>query len=374
MSDGQRPTRQWVVTINGVEKIRLSPGESIEIGRKPIRPLPDDGMVRLEVQDQTKSMSKRHASFVVEEDGQAHLRDMGSTNGSYVVQADGDLIRLPEDNDYSLQHDSERFQFGDVLVDFTQIEDVEPDADDEPAEQVPDLFSYAQDEDEAAQEPDEADLSVDDILDLRAGEPTGVFHAENVRSRISALHDQVVDLRQQDAAEPIFEQEAVSEEVEQVPVVEEEAQPEVFDGNEPMVEDDVEPQFQPLGAAQLQDEEQERQAAVEEIERSAAEPQSQTYKPAFEPGSVFDKVSKGDFDAQEQVIEVDGMTSDDAKNSTDFALQFEMAKHNQLLPFLAMNPSLYDDLYAWLSAQGNDDIDSALQKNEGYREYLAAQE
>lgn len=109
----------------------------------------------------------------------------------------------------------------------------------------------------------------------------------------------------------------------------------------------------------------------QEIEVDSADDE-QTYRPAFEPGSVFDRVAKGEYGNQEEVIEVDGMSSDDAKRTSDFALQFEMAKHTQLLPFLAMNPALYDDLYAWLSAQGNEDIDEALQANEGYREYLNA--
>ena len=132
--------------------------------------------------------------------------------------------------------------------------------------------------------------------------------------------------------------------------------------------------FQPLGAvelARMAQQEQEMAGERQEIEVSSADAE-QTYRPAFEPGSVFDRVAKGEYGNQEEVIEVDGMSSDDAKRTSDFALQFEMAKHTQLLPFLAMNPALYDDLYAWLSAQGNEDIDEALQANEGYREYLNA--
>lgn len=49
-----------------------------------------------------------------------------------------------------------------------------------------------------------------------------------------------------------------------------------------------------------------------------------------------------------------------------------MARHPELLPFLAMNPSLYDDLYTWLAAQGNADIDEALSKNAGYEDYRKA--
>ncbi|BDR52397.1 hypothetical protein KIM372_03040 [Bombiscardovia nodaiensis] len=374
MSDGQRPTQQWVVTINGAEKIRLSPGQSIEIGRKPLRPLADDGMVRLEVQDPGKSMSKRHASFAVGEDGKARLKDLGSTNGSYVVQEDGDLIRLPEDNEYVLQHSAERFQFGDVLVDFAQVQEPSEEAADQSSDEVPDLFAYAKDEDQAAQEPDEANLSVDDILDLRAGEPTGIFHAERVRSRISALHDQVVEQHQEQPETPVEAEESEEQAPVQEAASDERAaaankEEQIDEARQEEAEDQL--QFEPLGAAELQREQAEQEEARQEAQ-TTGELDQQAFKPAFEPGSVFEKVSQGDFANDNQTIEVDGMTSEDAKNTTDFSLQFEMAKHSQLLPFLAMNPSLYDDLYAWLSAQGNADVDSALEKNEGYREYLAA--
>ena len=96
------------------------------------------------------------------------------------------------------------------------------------------------------------------------------------------------------------------------------------------------------------------------------------YTPAFEPGSVFDRVSKGELKAQEPVVEVDGLTSDDAKTTQDFSTQFEIARHPELLAFLAMNPYLYDDMYAWLAARGEADIDEALSHNKGYQEYREA--
>ena len=66
-------------------------------------------------------------------------------------------------------------QFGDVPVDFTRVEQEAPE---EPQPAVPDLFDYAVGE--GRQEPDAADMSVDDILDLRAGEPTSMFQADSV--------------------------------------------------------------------------------------------------------------------------------------------------------------------------------------------------
>ena len=528
MSDGQRPKLEWMIKVNGVEETRLEPGQSLEIGRKPLRPLGDDGRRRLEVPDGTKSMSKRHAVFTYDEDGSAVLRDMGSTNGSYLVQGDGSLVRLPSQADFLLPGSSVRFQFGDVPVDFVQVE-ARVRAEDSQDRKVPDLFSYANERREPV-EPDASVMSVDDILDMRAGEPTGIFRADGVRNRVSALHDMALgagdaattqsqippqgdqapaqnvqsagapsqprpdaepqaQTRQQPPAQNLpetSEQQQVpaqsaqgNQQVDGLPVL---AQPVGQEGKPPVQRnlfDDarnaqageagtpapaeqgqpyagampqsqaegqsqpqVQPQaqvqarpqtqaqpqpqpqvqaqphaqpqsqqplqaqtqagmqpatqpqqhaaqvqhetsaqqptqegaFQPLGAVELARIAQQEQAMAgerQEIEVGSADDE-QTYRPAFEPGSVFDRVAKGEYGNQEEVIEVDGMSSDDAKRTSDFALQFEMAKHTQLLPFLAMNPALYDDLYAWLSAQGNEDIDEALQANEGYREYLNA--
>ena len=37
---------EWTVKINGVDRISVKPGECVEIGRKPLRPLADDGNTR----------------------------------------------------------------------------------------------------------------------------------------------------------------------------------------------------------------------------------------------------------------------------------------------------------------------------------------
>ena len=145
-------------------------------------PFADDGNTRLDVADQTKSMSKRHAMFTVKSNGTASVRDLGSTNGSYVVRENGDLLRLPANVEFLLPTSPMRMQFGDVPADFIRIDD--PVA--KPLDlKVPDLFGYAVHE--APQEPDAADMSVDDILDLRAGEPTAIFSADNVRRKVDEL-------------------------------------------------------------------------------------------------------------------------------------------------------------------------------------------
>ena len=527
MSDDRRPGQVWIIKFNGVEETRLKPGETVEIGRKPLRPLADDGRRRLEVPDQTKSMSKRHAIFAVDQDGLATLRDMGSTNGSYLIQSDGSLVRLPVDAAYPLSSSSARFQFGDVPVDFVRISNPEEDQTD-PSLRVPDLFSYST-QPRGAVEPDAAEMSVDDILDMRAGEPTGIFKADGVRNRVTALHDMAlgaaktadssqetggisqdlpksasVDRDSEDSASPTFSGRSASmnprdsharyydnpdsaehgqtdkgsadagsadgqvsdrrrayadqpddkefedregarregdfqaqdsrgegrrplpwqenESDRGLPLVgtqEEDRQPVDRDlfadarrsrsadsaPNQERYDQDARDDrgqhddsasfgykghaddqsgqgrggesgsaqgFTPLGAVELARLSKEEPDQARRPESADKPDDDHRYQPAFEPGSVFERVSKGDYDRGRDAIEVDGMSSEDAKRTGDFALQFAMAKHRQLLPFLAMNPALYDDLYAWLEAQGDRDIDAALQNNDGYHEYLNA--
>lgn len=448
---------EWTVKINGVDRISVKPGESVEIGRKPLRPLADDGNTRLDVADQTKSMSKRHAMFTVKSNGTASVRDLGSTNGSYVVRENGDLLRLPANTEFLLPASPMRMQFGDVPADFIRLDD--PVA--KPLDlKVPDLFGYAVHE--APQEPDAADMSVDDILDLRAGEPTAIFSADNVRRKVDELElgslnitqpvtkndepaiprdlfadalaqhaeqeterktqqamDSVVLPKQQTEPEsstvaPASKHSRISgivpvdaiahavvkhspstsePAVASAAVVESDAAAGASKSAENVQSEDTQPEIaQP--AADVPDDQQ-RTAAEAYQESTAAgvadqQPAAETetaqqsvseasdiystgvHTPVFEPGSVFERVAKGELKAQEPAVEVDGLTSDEAKTTQDFNVQFEVARHPELLAFLAMNPYLYDDMYSWLAARGEADIDEALSHNKGYQEYREA--
>lgn len=97
-------TRQWTVKVDGNNVKTLHDGESVEIGRKPLRPLSDDGFVRLDIMDPGKSMSKRHAVLSVDKQGNCSVRDLHSTNGSFVVTNNGQLMRLPAGEDIKLPH------------------------------------------------------------------------------------------------------------------------------------------------------------------------------------------------------------------------------------------------------------------------------
>ncbi|MDF7665513.1 FHA domain-containing protein [Bifidobacterium sp. ESL0745] len=675
MSD-PRTTKHWVIKVNGSTKVDVGPGENVEIGRRPLRPLADDGHRRLEIDDDTRSMSKRHAVFTVAANGGASVTDMNSTNGSYVVGENG-LKPLTPNRDFIFPDSPMRLQFGDVPVDFVRIDVEEHSVDDNP---VTDLFDYALDGGENADiEPDMADMSVDDILNLRAGEPTMAFSAADVASRLGASEsasaqsgldsqksngattgdaknnveqapgeaplpnngsdgrrirngqndhaiDQIslnvmapqtspVDVQARDLFKDALQSEAAEKaagtdagqgnisaeqslaagqgngqpsagfvdasrnvssqsnqnqsqqgmqqvslptrlgdehnpskvSAEHRPVdrqagtqpavngndgeasqmrsqqavlgpqtmagqqtaqtqqatmpqeqgVQSQQQPEAHQQAMPMPQSSsqqaasqqavmaqptsvkqtasqrTEPQqamrqqrqsqesvpqqtqtqqtnqqvgvtagqqaparyvaprqtdqagnrsnafsgsfqasgdqneavFVPMNAnpqqsagggargktpfvnsqngrttAQVSEERNKFMPPVQ-VDTSAtqiSEPTisdggaidaTQTFKPVFEAGSVFEKVSNGEFDQPQPEVQVEGMNSEEAKRTTDFGVQFEMAKHPELLPFLAMNPSLYDDLYAWLSAVGNDDIDAALSQNSGYLEY-----
>jgi len=187
VSEDQRTAQQWTVKVDGTELKKLGSGESVEIGRKPLRPLADDGFARLDIMDTNKSMSKRHAIVSVDAQGNASVRDLKSTNGSFVVADNGQLMRLPADEDFKLPSTPMTLQFGDVRVTFERDSvSAMPESESTTSAPVSNLFSYAV-SDEASQEPDAADMSVDDILNLRAGEPTALFNARNVANRVNLM-------------------------------------------------------------------------------------------------------------------------------------------------------------------------------------------
>ncbi|RIY22278.1 hypothetical protein CJI53_01470 [Bifidobacteriaceae bacterium VN002] len=453
-----------MITIGGVEQARVGAGRSVEIGRKPIRPLREDGFMRVDVVDNKRSMSKRHALFIVDASGAATIRDLNSTNGTYLVSESGDLLRLDPGVDFHMPDSIVRMQFGDVPVDFVRIEEKAPQGSDAGVQPVRDLFSYAPDND--IKEPDAADLSVDDILDIRAGEPTGVFHAQSV-SRPDLVWDsqkrlndaaEADDLGSASAADAGADAddnadnnsavtsaapsnvadvasvldvasvaESVAEQIKPViagqvvlPVVRDEFESPVeprnlfddaanndsvnndvsssdvasndvssndvsinddasnddasnnvvnnadtnnADTNDAATNDDASDVINPSDVSDANN--------ISDVSATIASDSAQ-FTPAFEPGSVFEKVSNGEFSARKEVVSAGGFTSEEAQKTDDFAEQFEMAKYQELLPFLAMNTNLYDDLYAWLSAQGNADVDQALAQNSGYSAYRNA--
>lgn len=444
MSERQTVQR-WMITVGGVEQARVGAGQSVEIGRKPIRPLREDGFARVDIVDNKRSMSKRHALLIVDMRGVATIRDLHSTNGTYLVSENGDLLRLEPDVDFQLPDNLMRMQFGDVPVDFVRVE--EESAEVEKDNAVRNLFSYATDE--SHDEPAASDLSVDQILDLRAGEPTGVFHAQSVshpglswkqgmqnQTQLNDDSQTDVALINHDVTLPVMREQqeapveprnlfADAQAIQQESATKEEPSQQdsvisAVDSVSAVDQADSVAQVSPVTQASpvtpvnseanvLQNESSQEfpvsplnstETFAENIANTSAFNSANTssnnldinsfgstnlgttnldinnsdaeYTPAFEPGSVFEKVSKGEFDSQENVVEAGGFTSKEAEESSDFSKQFEMAQYSQLLPFLAANTGLYDDLYAWLAAQGNSEVDAALARNSGYSAYRKA--
>ncbi|MFP1667206.1 FHA domain-containing protein [Gardnerella leopoldii] len=444
MSERQTVQR-WMITVGGVEQARVGAGQSVEIGRKPIRPLREDGFARVDIVDNKRSMSKRHALLIVDMRGVATIRDLHSTNGTYLVSENGDLLRLEPDVDFQLPDNLMRMQFGDVPVDFVRVE--EESAEVEKDNAVRNLFSYATDE--SHDEPAASDLSVDQILDLRAGEPTGVFHAQSVshpglswkqgmqnqtqlnddsQTDVAPInHDVTLPVMREQQEAPVEPRNlfADAQAIQQESATKEEPSQQdsvvsAVDSVSAVDQADSVAQVSPVTQASpvtpvnseanvLQNESSQEfpvsplnstETFAENIANTSAFNSANTssnnldinsfgstnlgttnldinnsdaeYTPAFEPGSVFEKVSKGEFDSQENVVEAGGFTSKEAEESSDFSKQFEMAQYSQLLPFLAANTGLYDDLYAWLAAQGNSEVDAALARNSGYSAYRKA--
>ncbi|OZG54094.1 hypothetical protein ALMA_0555 [Alloscardovia macacae] len=320
VSDAARDTvfraSQWVVTVNGQTHTVKAPGE-LYVGRKPLRPVSvPEGAERMDVPDETKSMSKTHALVSVSADGQATLKDAQSTNGTYVQNARGELVRVPAENPYTVFEQSIAGQFGDVQFSLAASPDLSDDtADSQTKLPVVNLFDYK------SPAPDDApaqNMSVDDILDLRAGEPTSMFAMQKPK-----------------AEEPVT------------------AETDVF---------------------KAQDAEKLTEKTHTETATTSLAPLTEDsgYMPVYEAGSVFDRLSRGEFERHEDIIEAGGHTSEEAKTTRDFNAQFDIAQIPELLPFLGLNPFLYDDMYAWLVAQNNEQINRALETNDGYTTWKAS--
>ena len=65
MSEDQRTAQQWTVKVDGTELKKLGSGESVEIGRKPLRPLADDGFARLDGMPLFQSTRRATLPYVI---------------------------------------------------------------------------------------------------------------------------------------------------------------------------------------------------------------------------------------------------------------------------------------------------------------------
>ncbi|MFD0704317.1 FHA domain-containing protein [Alloscardovia venturai] len=333
MTDSPSRVATWSITVND-QTLKVVAPAVVVIGRKPIRPVQvAPGAQRMDVVDETKSMSKNHARIDFAEES-AVLTDLNSTNGTYVIGHGNSLLRVPAENPYTFLSEELQGQFGDVKFAITgSLDSASWHEEETGREEVQNLFSYKSEV--TLEDAPVTSMSVDDILDLRAGEPTAVFAAQDTRSmyeteeKSTSTDTADVDMREPDTRESAGTADGESadngEEKYTLPTSVESA----VTGLAPVTEDSG-------------------------------------YMPVYEAGSVFDRLSRGEFGHKNDVIEIDGHSSDEAKSTRDYNVQFDIAQIPQLRSFLALNPFLYDDLYAWLEAQNSSEVDTALKTNDGY--------
>ena len=85
--------------------------------------------------------------------------------------------------------------------------------------------------------------------------------------------------------------------------------------------------YQEATAAGVADQQPAAETAQQSVSEAYDIDSTGVHTPVFEPGSVFERVAKGELKAQEPAVEVDGLTSDEAKTTQDFNVQFEVARH-----------------------------------------------
>ncbi len=340
----------WYITIISTgQRYRIEPGESVVIGRTPLRPgsLPPEKAKRLSIPDAQRSMSKRHLLLSLDPQGAATVEDLASTNGTYVVRPDSRLIRLPARRTLQLDESPVRLQLGDIGLELTRH--------DLPAavrtETAPAGVPAGVRTEEPSAETPSADASAAGTSAAgtsaagtsTAGNPsagTGT-HAASAVSPVSPAQGT------QESGSDLFAHGAQNEGpsdlaggVDDIVAAREGEPTDMFDASR--VRASVRASKAPDGSA----------------------PAGST---GFEPGSVFDRLTRGEMGPKQtpQVV-VDGLTSDEARHSADHDKQFQMARHRQLLPFLAANPYLYQELYDWLASIPDPVIAAALDHNPGY--------
>lgn len=366
----------WYITIISTgQRYRIEPGESVVIGRTPLRPgsLPPEKAKRLSIPDAQRSMSKRHLLLSLDSEGAATVEDLASTNGTYVVRQDSRLIRLPARRALQLDESPVRLQLGDIGLELTRhdlpaavrteaaagvpagVRTEEPSAGKQPggrpSAEAPSAEASSANAPVAgtsAAEKPSADAPVagtsvvekPSVEKPSTGTGTGT-HAASAVSPVSPVQGT------QEGGSDLFAHGTQDEGpsdlaggVDDIVAAREGEPTDMFDASR--VRASVRASKAPDGTA----------------------PAGST---GFEPGSVFDRLTRGEMGPKQapQVV-VDGLTSDEARHSADHDKQFQMARHRQLLPFLAANPYLYQELYDWLASIPDPVIAAALDHNPGY--------
>ncbi|MBO6006685.1 MAG: FHA domain-containing protein [Aeriscardovia sp.] len=348
--------RNWLVTVVDTgQKGLFRPGDLVIIGRTPQHlPTPGSSFRRFNIDNPQKSMSKRHLSLQVDEAGNATIKDLGSTNGTYLVKKSGALVKLPTGQEFILDKSPVRLQLGNIGI---VLEKTDAGLQKEEGGESGDLFSHSSSGPSAAR-------SVKDIreaMEEREGEPTFLIDADRVAEKVK-------EKREKAQADPDGKTPSnQGEEAEKAEEPEKESQEAPSESGS----DIQKMQEENRAKAELVD-----RAIEESLKKEApAVVSSPSTVPlpsgaaAGDPNSLFERLTRGERNRETVVRLANGMTSEDAKRTESFAKQFELAKHREMLPFLALNPYLYADLYTWLEALGDPVINAALQTNRGYQTF-----
>ena len=347
--------RNWLVTVVDTgQKGLFKPGDLIIIGRTPQHlPTPGSSFKRFNIDNPQKSMSKRHLSLQVGEGGDATIKDLGSTNGTYLVKKSGALVKLPAGQDFILDKSPVRLQLGNIGI---VLEKTDGSAQKEEPAENGDLFSHSSSGPSAAR-------SVKDIreaMEEREEEPTFFIDADRVAEKVKEKQEKAEAGSEKEEDKASEEGEKPQEDL----GAREEASPE-----------------SEADSAKMQEENREKAKLVDKAieERLKKESPAVSVPSATVPlpsaaaaggqSSLFERLTRGGRRQENIVRLANGMTSEDAEKTDSFAKQFELAKHREMLPFLALNPYLYSDLYTWLEALGDPVINAALQTNRGYQTF-----
>ena len=338
----------WYITIISTgQRYRIEPGDSVVIGRTPLRPgtLPKEQAKRLSIPDPERSLSKRHLLLQLDENGVASIEDLASTNGSYVVRSDNRLIRIPAHRLFQLDQSPVRLQLGDIGLELTRHE--LPVA--VKTTSSADLFAHTGEN----TMPSDLGSGVDDIVAAREGEPTNMFDAKKVRASVQSMNENAGSGVDADASS------TSASSTSQTPTADSST-------SDSQIADSP-ASASPTSAATSSEKSAEKSAENTPERSGSTHENAPAGSTGFEPGSVFDRLTRGQMKDENDVhVEVDGLTSEEARTSTDHDQQFQMARHRELLPFLATNPYLYHELYAWLSSIPDPVIQAALDHNPGY--------
>lgn len=343
----------WLVTVVGTgQKGIFGPGDLVIIGRTPKHlPTPGSSFVRFNIDNPQKSMSKRHVSLQINPNG-ATIKDLGSTNGTYLVKKNGTLVKLPVGEEFLLDKSPVRLQLGDVGIILEKTEDRSKEENE--GKKDGDLFANSPSSPSAPR-------SVKDIreaMEEREGEPTFLIDADSVAEKVKEKQEKEREKEEKkeeeekskaapEGQEGGREKEEAAEESEKVEKIQEENRQK----------------------AKLVDK------AIEERLKKGGSPLSipsatvPLPKAGMVESSLFERLTRANRGRSEIIRLSNGMTSEEAERTESYARQFELAKHREMLPFLALNPYLYSDLYMWLEALGDPVIKAALQTNRGYQTF-----